>query len=425
MAAITRGSFIGGPPSPIMREPDVATPILKPSDYKFLLSILDQVIENAEHQRTNPGVIASLGALRARVKGQPGADIPSIGSTIADLFEALTTATTTQPVGVAANKLLDVLGQHGDLRGAETLAKLLNEEIAKLHVEMLRTRQGGQAGAIVEKGHSGVLWVEPSTPPPVLVFDDAMMAEIDALVEDIRAAPRYMECGVPPPTRILFTGPAGVGKTSAARYIAHKLGARLAILQLAKIASKYVGGSQQNISATFAEADNDANVLFFLDEFEAMATSRSKVTIADEGQKISAAMLQEIDNLLEKHPLVVIIGATNVPAMVDDALIDRFTEPLPFGYPSERIRRQMLQLWWAKVPHDVDALERLVVDSEDRGGRWIKGVADRAARAGLRRNGTGVTVQHVAAAVRAAASKPKGEIVVAKPGATGGLILRP
>ena len=75
---------------------------------------------------------------------------------------------------------------------------------------------------------------------------------------------------------VLFTGPSGTGKTMAAEVLAGALGLTLHQIDLSTVISKYIGETEQHLSAIFHEAESSQTLLFF-DEAEALFGKRTEV----------------------------------------------------------------------------------------------------------------------------------------------------
>ncbi len=74
----------------------------------------------------------------------------------------------------------------------------------------------------------------------------------------------------------LFHGPSGTGKTLAALAIARELDAQVLRIDLSRVVSKYIGETEKNLAAVFAEAEQSGAVLLF-DEADALFGKRSDV----------------------------------------------------------------------------------------------------------------------------------------------------
>lgn len=134
------------------------------------------------------------------------------------------------------------------------------------------------------------------------------------------------------PTRsILFTGPPGVGKSLAARWIANKLQRPLVILDLAAVMSSFLGRTGNNVRHVLDYAKS-VNCILFLDEFDAVAKRRDDATEIGELKRLVTVLLQEIDDWPSTGLL---IAATNHPDLLDPAAWRRFEMVLNFLMPSD------------------------------------------------------------------------------------------
>jgi SpoVK/Ycf46/Vps4 family AAA+-type ATPase len=143
------------------------------------------------------------------------------------------------------------------------------------------------------------------------------------------------------PTRTaLFTGPPGVGKTLAARWIAHRLERPLVLLDLAAVMSSFLGRTGNNVRNILDYAKGLPCVLL-LDEFDAIAKRRDDDTEVGELKRLVTVLLQEIDNWPGKSLL---IAATNHKELLDPAVWRRFEAIIEFGMPSIGDVRRTVEL---------------------------------------------------------------------------------
>ena len=124
---------------------------------------------------------------------------------------------------------------------------------------------------------------------------------------------------------ILFAGAPGTGKTMCAQVIANELNMEMYKINISQIVSKYIGETEKNLQAVFAEAKKSNCILFF-DECDAIFGKRSEVKDAhDRNANVEVAyLLQQI----EEHDGVCIM-ATNLIGNICGASPTWSTSPSP------------------------------------------------------------------------------------------------
>ncbi len=192
--------------------------------------------------------------------------------------------------------------------------------------------------------------------------------------------------GVEPPRGVLLVGPPGTGKTLIARAASNEVKAHFIHVNGPEIIHKYYGESEAKLRAVFEEARQNAPSIIFLDEIDAIAPKRTQV-VGDLERRVVAQLLALMDGLVERGQ-VVVIGATNLPEILDHALRrpGRFDREIEIGIPDRAGRRQILQIHSRRMPlaPSVD-LDRLADIAHGYVGADLAALCKEAGMVALRR----------------------------------------
>ncbi|MDO4144205.1 AAA family ATPase [Clavibacter michiganensis] len=172
-----------------------------------------------------------------------------------------------------------------------------------------------------------------------LLVNARVSGDLDELVAERQRADALARMGIPLSRTVLLTGPPGVGKTLASRWLAQQLCLPLVTLDLASVVSSYLGSSGRNIRSVLDYAKSGPCVLL-LDEFDAVAKRRDDDSDIGELKRIVNVILVELDRWPDTSLLV---AATNHPQLLDSAIDRRFDRVIEFPLPDEQERRALLQ----------------------------------------------------------------------------------
>jgi transitional endoplasmic reticulum ATPase len=195
--------------------------------------------------------------------------------------------------------------------------------------------------------------------------------------------------GIRPAKGFLLYGPPGTGKTLLAKAVAKEAEANFISMKSSDLLSKWYGESEQQISRMFARARQVAPCVIFIDEIDSLVPARG--SSGNEPQvtaRVVNTILAEMDGMEELNSIVV-IGATNRPALVDPALLrpGRFDELVYVGPPDQTGRELILKIHTRKMPlaDDVD-LVAIAAQTPRYTGADLEDVVRRAGLVAIRRS---------------------------------------
>lgn len=185
-------------------------------------------------------------------------------------------------------------------------------------------------------------------------FNPILSKENETLLNQVMSerqnSSALFKLGLHPTKSMLFTGPPGVGKTLAAKWIAAQLKRPLLILDLSAVMSSFLGRTGNNIRYVLDYAKNTECVLL-IDELDAIAKRRDDNSEIGELKRLVTVLLQEIDDWPATG---LMLAATNHPDLLDPAIWRRFEAVLKFEIPNRtQIEEQLYRLLKEQIEDSV------------------------------------------------------------------------
>ncbi|XP_022230535.2 fidgetin-like protein 1 [Drosophila obscura] len=160
-----------------------------------------------------------------------------------------------------------------------------------------------------------------------------------------------------PPRGVLLFGPSGTGKTMIAKCIASQAKARFFSISPSTLTSKWVGECEKLVMTLFAVAVAHQPAIIFIDEVDSLLSKRS----ANENEstmRLKNEFLIHLDGAATNaEDQVLVVGATNRPQEIDEAVRRRFVRRLYVPLPTKEARQQIIEKIIATVTHSLSLLE--------------------------------------------------------------------
>jgi len=217
---------------------------------------------------------------------------------------------------------------------------------------------------------------------------EAVKDELKEAIEwPIKHADLFSEADIIPPKGLLLFGAPGTGKTMIAKAVATNSEANFISIKGPELLSKWVGESEKGIREVFRKARQASPCVVFFDELDSVAPRRSTGGgDSHVGERIVSQLLTEMDGL-EDLKGVVVIGATNRPDIIDEALLrpGRFDRLLEIPLPDNDAIKEILKIHLAKKPVDKSVdLDKLVELTKGYSGADIAALVNAAAMSAIK-----------------------------------------
>ncbi|MDD3224705.1 MAG: ATP-dependent zinc metalloprotease FtsH [Clostridium sp.] len=168
------------------------------------------------------------------------------------------------------------------------------------------------------------------------------------IVDFLHNQDKYVKIGAKLPKGALLVGPPGTGKTLLAKAVAGEAKVPFFSMSGSNFVEMFVGMGASRVRDLFAQAQQKAPCIIFIDEIDAIGKSRDSAGVSggnDEREQTLNQLLSEMDGF-DSSVGVVILAATNRPEVLDKALLrpGRFDRRVIVDRPDLKGRENILKV---------------------------------------------------------------------------------
>ncbi|TVY46395.1 ATPase family AAA domain-containing protein [Lachnellula occidentalis] len=189
---------------------------------------------------------------------------------------------------------------------------------------------------------------------------------------------------------LLLYGPPGTGKTLLAKAVAKESGATVLEISGADVNDMFVGEGEKNVKAVFSLAKKLSPCVVFVDEADAIFSSRGETRRSGSHRELINQFLREWDGMNDFSAFIMV--ATNRPFDLDEAVLRRLPRRLLVDLPVEKDREAILKIHLKEELLDESvSLSGLAKDTPFYSGSDLKNISVAAALACVREENEAAT----------------------------------
>ncbi len=249
---------------------------------------------------------------------------------------------------------------------------------------------------------------------------DEAKEELKEVIDFLKHSEKYLRLGGKIPKGVLLVGPTGTGKTLLAKAVAGEAKVPFFSMSGSEFVEMFVGVGAARVRDLFAQAEQKAPCIIFIDEIDALGKARIAAPIGggyEEREHTLQQLLVEMDGFESKKGII-IMAATNRPEILDPALLrpGRFDRHILVDRPDIKGREDILKIHSksVKLSSDVD-LKIIAARTPGFAGADLANVVNEAAILAARKDKKAVELSDFEEAInRAIAGLEKKKKVISK-----------
>lgn len=229
--------------------------------------------------------------------------------------------------------------------------------------------RGGAGGGIMNVGRAKVKDQQENQRKATfadVAGADEEKAELQEVVEFLKAPGKFNSLGARIPHGVLLVGPPGTGKTLLARACAGEAGVPFYAISGSDFVEMYVGVGASRVRDLFEKAKKTMPSIVFIDEIDAVGRQRGAGLGGghDEREQTLNQLLVEMDGF-DANDGVIVMAATNRADILDKALLrpGRFDRQVYVGLPDVKGREEILKVHTKNKPLGPDVSLKTIARS--------------------------------------------------------------
>jgi len=152
---------------------------------------------------------------------------------------------------------------------------------------------------------------------------------------------------------ILLFGPPGTGKSYLAKAVATEANnSKFISVSSSNLVSKWLGESEKLVKSLFEMARQNKPSIIFIDEIDSLCSSRSD-NESESARRIKTEFLVQMQGVGNDTDGILVLGATNIPWVLDAAIRRRFEKCIYIPLPEEKARCHMFKINIGKTPNNL------------------------------------------------------------------------